>query len=599
MSSQQAASASVRNAYEILELTMAEADEARRADLLARLTDARRLLEDSKVRVLVVGGPRQGKSALIEALLVSRRETGAPAEAQSHASRLMLVEPDPPTVGAAGPTSPVPRGNPAQAHAVLFVSDASAVLTRPEIEQLRRIQNLCPTIMFVLTKIDSAPHWYHVLEQNQTLLRDAGVGVETWAVSSVARLQGEFSGDENLTESSGIPALRGHLERLCADHERTRLRAVAHHTLAVLAQLRQMLLQRRAGLARPGSLDHARAHAQVIEHRLTALRDRTVRWPALLANAFASAHADTDLDLRRRIQTVRADVEKAIAERRPTREWEVVTLWLRQRLTQEAQQNREFAAQAARTFSGRAAQHFGLAKPFPFDLNRTCPPTELVIAPSAERALPAEPVLTLASSMNILMRAWVGFIMYYLLAGIAHVNLPPWVGLGPAVLMALTAVLEEHKNRLSRRRSQANSALHRYIDDASLKTGNDVSEVLRQLEQQLRESYGTYIDREQGGLETAEHKTRTTVDELEAAPGIVAEIDNGLRYYEELALRAGAMVVAQMMITPGPDHAGELTAEVPAQLTGEEAERRAGERAGEQVTEQGTGPSPSALQSEA
>src|SRR5882757_3590697 len=270
MSSQELESASVRDAYEILELTMAEADEARRADLLARLTDARRLLEDSQVRVLVVGGPRQGKSALIEALLVSRRETST-AEAPSHASRLMMIEPNPPVHGAAGPAipvqspavpshlpaiptqgpnSPVQQWNPALAHAVLFVSDASAVLTRAEIDQLRRIQDLCPTIMFVLTKIDHAPHWYHVLEQDQALLRDAGVGVETWAVSSVARPRGEYSGDANLTESSGIPALRSHLEGLCADHERTGLRAVAHHTLAVLDQLRQMLHQRRATLDR-------------------------------------------------------------------------------------------------------------------------------------------------------------------------------------------------------------------------------------------------------------------------------------------------------------------------------------------------------------
>jgi len=550
MSSQELESASARDAYEILELTMAEADEARRADLLARLADARGLLEDAKVRVLVVGGPKQGKSALIEALLVSRRDVAG--DAPSEISRLMMVEPNPPAGRVSSPSALVEMWNPAQAHAVLFVSDASAVLSRAEIEQLRRIQDLCPTIMFVLTKIDHAPHWYHVLEQNQALLRDAGVGVETWAVSSVARLRGEYSGDENLTESSGIPALRGHLERLCADHERTGLRAVAHHTLAVLAQLRQMLHQRRATLGRPGSLENARAQAQAVEHRLTALRDRTVRWPAMLGNAFATVHADTDLDLRRRIQTVRADVEKAIAERRPTQEWEVVTHWLRQRLTQEAQHNREFAAQAAWNFSGRAAQHFGLATPFLPDPNRTSPPTELAVAPSAEHALPKEPVLTLGSSMNIGMRAWVGFIMYYLLAGIAHLTLPPWIGLGPAVLMALTAVIEEHKNRLSRRRSQANSALHRYIDDASLKTSNDVSEVLRQLEQQLRESYGTHIDREQGGLDTAEHKIHTTLEELEAAPGIVAEIDNGLHYYDELSDRASAMVASQLMINAGP-----------------------------------------------
>jgi len=65
-------------------------------------------LEDAKVRVLVVGGPKQGKSALIEALWCSRRDVAG--DAPSEISRLMMVEPNPPAGRVSSPSALVESG---------------------------------------------------------------------------------------------------------------------------------------------------------------------------------------------------------------------------------------------------------------------------------------------------------------------------------------------------------------------------------------------------------------------------------------------------------------------------------------------------------
>ncbi|MFN2536311.1 MAG: hypothetical protein ABR528_13830, partial [Pseudonocardiaceae bacterium] len=153
MATQQASSRGVLQATEILDLTMAQAQEAERNDLVQRLTDARRLLVDSPVTVHVAGLVQQGKHSLMEVLTGSagtavsarRRPTDRSSEVRIDlpAGQLRLVEAAVMSTDALPPTAGPERTG--RAHAVLFVSDASSELTRAEIECLRTMQDLCPT----------------------------------------------------------------------------------------------------------------------------------------------------------------------------------------------------------------------------------------------------------------------------------------------------------------------------------------------------------------------------------------------------------------------------------------------------------------------
>src|SRR6185295_2277884 len=72
-------------------------------------------------------------------------------------------------------------------------------------------------------------------------------------------------------------------------------------------------------------------------------------------------------------------------------------------------------------------------------------------------------VITLSASVNVLMRSWMGFMMYFLIDGIAQWGLSPLVGIAPAGVLALTAVIEERRQYIARERSRAAMILHKYV----------------------------------------------------------------------------------------------------------------------------------------
>jgi hypothetical protein len=481
--------------------------------------------------VQVAGGHRQGKSALIEALMMSAREDARPSAC--HASRLDLVE-----VPAVGGTL-----TPQQAHVVLFVSDSAAPLTGAELARLRAAVEGCPMTVFVQTKIDACAGWRDVLNRNIALMRDAGLSVETWVVSSVGRLRGGWTGDEQLSVSSGLPALVGQLQMLWADFEVTGLRIVSHHLLAVITELDGLVRQRRADLAEPAVAKDLAARVAELDARQKDLREQAVRWPPLLANGFATIHADTAFDLRRRVEGVRTQLDRALADRRPFENWRAIARWLRHRMTLDAQANDKLALTASAEFEARAAEHFGLPRPAAPDVDG--PDVDIPKPPRPDRG--DQRVVTLSASVNVLMRSWMGFMMYFLIDGIAKLDLSPLVGLVPAGALALTAVIEERKQYLARERSRAAMLLHKYVDVAAVKASNHSGERLRRLEQQMREHYGSHIDRCEATLRQDRRAVELRGSELEARPALLKEIDAGLRYYDSLRHRVSTLVAAHLL----------------------------------------------------
>ncbi|CAN0253568.1 unnamed protein product, partial [Phaeothamnion confervicola] len=53
------------------------------------------------------------------------------------------------------------------ADGLIFASDASAELSAPEVDFLRRATELCPTVLFAQTKIDLFPNWQRIMDLNR------------------------------------------------------------------------------------------------------------------------------------------------------------------------------------------------------------------------------------------------------------------------------------------------------------------------------------------------------------------------------------------------------------------------------------------------
>ncbi len=99
------------------------------------------------------------------------------------------------------------------ADAVLLVSDASQEYTAPELEFLAHAASMCPTVACVLTKCDLYPEWRRIAALDEGHLRDAGITAEVFPVSSTLRWDAVLAGDAELNAESGFPPLIGYLRK--------------------------------------------------------------------------------------------------------------------------------------------------------------------------------------------------------------------------------------------------------------------------------------------------------------------------------------------------------------------------------------------------
>jgi hypothetical protein len=380
-------------------------------------------------------------------------------------------------------------------------------------------------------------------------LNEAGIGVEAVAVSARLHAQGQRVGDEELARMSGVGKVLDALTRIAADAERTSLRAVANHVLYALDQLTEMLQTRRCRLVQPGRSAQARAAARLAEERLDEVRSSAARWQKLLRDSFATVTSDVDFDLRQRMQAVLAQAEHRIEHSNPAKNWHEFAGWLRQRLTAEAQANNELALSASRSVSLQAAKHIA-----PGDMHIIDPPqatvaTDLPTALTGDQALGTSRI-GISAVVNIALRAYMGFVMFYLLTRLTELALPMVLSLVPTLLMGGIAVIEERNRLLEKRRDQASTTVRSYITDFSMRVTKESRDLLRQLEQDLRDAYGARSDQMQRSLTDTRNLSQRTLKELEQAPALLTQIDTDLALLADLRARASAIIPAALLARP-------------------------------------------------
>jgi Dynamin family len=256
---------------DIIDLTLTTIAPFKRPDLDARLEQAKARLYAERVRVLVVGQFKQGKSFLVDCLVgalvcpvhddaatsvptVLRhaekptvtlvRSTDSPDAAHrprvehrdvtiAEIARHVAAASDPgqqvnhievgiprailaggleivDTPGVGGFNSVHGAATLAalpSADAVLMVSDASQEYTEPELEFVRQAIRICPNVACVITKVDLYPEWRRIAGKDKAHLKAAGFECPMFPVSSAVRWQGIVDDNTELDTESGFPAL--------------------------------------------------------------------------------------------------------------------------------------------------------------------------------------------------------------------------------------------------------------------------------------------------------------------------------------------------------------------------------------------------------
>lgn len=336
------------------------------------------------------------------------------------------------------------------------------------------------------------------------------------------------------------------LARIAADAERTRLRAVANHTLFALDQLAEMLQFRRSRQLQPGRSAQARAAARRAEERLADVRSSSVRWQKVLRDSFATVTSDVDFDLRQRMQAVLSQAEHTIEHGNPARNWEEFAGWLRQRLTCEARANNDLAITASRTVSLEAAKHVAPGEMHIIDPPQATIVTDLPTALTADQAFGSSRI-GISAVVNVALRAYMGFVMFYLLTRLIELTLPMTLSVIPTLLMGGLAVIEERNRRVEKRREQASTTVRSYITDFSMRVTKESRDLLRQLEQDVRDAYAARSEQMQRSLSDTPNLSQRTLKELEQSPMLLRQIDTDLALLADLRDRASAIIPAALL----------------------------------------------------
>ncbi|MEU7765629.1 dynamin family protein [Nocardia sp. NPDC049190] len=522
----------------ILDELRKTARSAGRDDLGSRLNMVRARVTDPRVRLVVVGEPKNGMSTLVNSLvgtavsatnselsvpviveygpeptatLVRQNEVGrterqsvdpldpGPALAAQGVVRAEFTQPSPLLAdGVVVMDAPGALGDNrttwsmiAAADAVLYVGDAGAELTIEQIAELQRIEQICPTVICVLNKIDIHPHWSHTQQRNRELLDAAGLGFAVAPVSAQLHRQAGLSGGYQRDIESGVPQLIDHLrdyviaraDTVALEAAVRDIRLVGDHLAMTLRTEAEALRDPRRGAEITAQLTRARDDAD-------QLRQRTANWQVTLVDGSTELMADIEHDLRHRLRSLIRDAEAEIAKTDPARRWRDFDADLDARICDAVEEN--FAVAHFRSME-LCEQ---VAAKFPAD-NRAAPKVDLRLASPGEVLEHVQSLESLESAkagvtqqfLTGLRGSYGGILMVGLATSLLGMSLVNWYSAGAGVLLGVNALWDDRKNRKLRRRAEAKVAVARLMDDVIFQVGKESRNRLRAVQRVLRDHF--------------------------------------------------------------------------------------------------------------
>lgn len=540
---------------------------AERGDLATRLDAARTRVVDPRLRVVVVGQLKQGKSQFVNSLLnlevcsVGDDETTAVPTVVQNADRtfaeLVLAEPgrdpvrvdlpvdelqrvtpatpraggrevlrlevnvpsplladglvlvDTPGVGGHGnPHAAATLGLLPAADAVFVVSDASQEFTEPELSFLRQVLQLCPAAAVLITKTDLYPHWREIVAADRGHLQRADLDVPLLPVSSLLRSHALRLDDASLHEESGFESVYGFLrERVVARGADVARRSVALDVKSVVEHVALSLGSELAALRDPETGAAAVAELQRAKAAAEALRTRAAQWQQTLADGIADLAADIDHDLRDRLRRVTREAEATVDECDPGEEWPRIGEWLGEQVAESVGDNFVWAHERSVWLAEVVAGHF--ADSGAVDLpDLHLGDLEGLLEPVSRLSDLESGRIGVGQKMLVGMKgSYGGVLMFGLITTLMGMALVNPISVGAGVVLGTKAYRDDKQARIAKRRADAKVAVRKFTDDVGFQVGKESKDRLRLIQRQLRDHF----------TELAEQTLRSLSESLRAA----------------------------------------------------------------------------------
>lgn len=535
------ASASAATAFATLSREIETlARDADRADLADRVGEASRRAARTETVVCVVGEFKNGKSALINALIgspvcpvdddlattaVTVVRYGDPASAEVHrrdgedrtiegidlgalvdwvqespgrdrrrdvelvevrvpsavlSSGLTLV--DTPGVGGlnAGHAAATLAFLPS-ADALIFVTDASAELSAAELEFLGSARSAGPPILVALTKIDMYPEWRRIRDIDAGRLAAMGLTDPPFGLSSVVRLRSDEIDDE-----SGYDAFTDILRGDVVDRARAVSLAEATADLRwVLGQIRDPLVAERAALADPTAARGLADDLAIARQRLADLKRGDAAWSARLDDEFAALRARIAFAFGGEMRTILRESQAEVEGTDPAGTWPELSGRVQDRIAtavraafRDASTGAgEVQATIAALLADEVPQRGDVAPAIAFDVQEFW---------AGDPAFESRTRSRLGSGYGAVTGAKAGVELLGLVGTLLGAAIVGPAVLGVAALYGGKEVLDERRRRLIDRRQQARTFLAELVEEIRFQVDGRLTGVIDEMQRQMR-----------------------------------------------------------------------------------------------------------------
>jgi hypothetical protein len=428
------------------------------------------------------------------------------------------------------------------ADGLILVSDASAELSAPEVEFLRRAAELCPTVLFAQTKIDLYPAWERIVEINEGHLARAGIDIPTVAVSSVLRAEALARRDRSLNELSRFPVLIDALgarvvepaKEMAEDRSKSDIRGITGLVRGALEDEKQLL-------ADPSKAKAAMADLQRATERLEHLRGPGAKWSVVVGDRVADLSNDVSYQFRSGMRTISRVMDDLVENLKTGGEWDEMVRQMQAQVADEV--TRVFVGIEEGRGSIRAEvaallqdEHLGLATARGRH-DDVIDVGELWQGKALDETGRKQAIM---SGLTGLRGAQGGVVMFgmmgqFLPAVAATIVASNPVLLGAGALFGGLQVSEDRKRKVAARRQSARQQVRQFMDDVQFEVTNEMTKLLRDLQRDMRDEFGdrlaelqrTYAETAQRAQKIAaqtQEQSKKRSAEIEAATAVLAKV---------------------------------------------------------------------------
>ncbi|MEZ5248414.1 MAG: dynamin family protein [Ilumatobacteraceae bacterium] len=446
------------------------------------------------------------------------------------------------------------------ADGLVFVSDASTELSAPEVEFLRRAVELCPIVLFALTKIDLYPAWQRIAELDRTHLVRAGLDIPIVPISSALRSAALERKDRELNDLSRLPELVKRLgDDVIGPAKRGAAARAAAESRQLIEQVRAGLGAERAGLADPAKAAELLATLTDAKRRLEHLRGPGAKWPQLVGDRVTDLSAAVNHRFRGGTRAISKSMDERIEVLTRGDQWDDIARELQRAVADEV--TRAFVALERGRIEIRAQvidlvddEHLSLADPA-----RSASALDVEALWNGKALDPAERLgkRVFSTSVTTVRGAQGGIYMFGMLgtflptaAGVLLASNPVLLGVG--AVFGSMGLMDDRKRKVQMRRQAARAQLRGFLDDVQFEMGNQITNLVKEIQRELRDDVGdrlaelqrTYTDtiaraQADGGRSVTERQQR------------LAQIDGQLTELERLDTALGAALGTAAATTVG------------------------------------------------